>query len=617
MKPRFLHALLILFSAATAAPLRAQPAPVEQAAAAYGVLDVNRAEALYREAVASAATPPRERGIARRELARIAWLVDGDAGRALDLLGTSTPQDPDPCPAAYLYARILNDDQAARPAPSWMDTLEARCLAIEPGVATERVKSLVRAAMALPATERREAVAQAATAWNTLPADVQSGPEGSRLLLSLGLVSRDPDRALQGWRQYLGLAGEQSLPQALRSGEADGGRIFRQGLAQDASTDAKLELAFLLMRAGFEDDLRQLVADHHLDRPADDPRRRTIRAYLTLVAALAAEISAHDRRFARQGAADEEGYETRLQDLLRQSVAAVGERTDDLWPQLRTHFNLHGALGKSNGVSSLHLGHAVVDKRMPIEQGTRRGSIRFIAIDNMIHNGFSSWLADGASGAGGWAVDGTTIVQVRPRYLVSVETALGLARDGEARDRFVREMEIKRLGDRAIAQANPISFLPGVRDRLRLEGIDEIAARIGSTVGDGPGFAPAFRRAYSEAVFGSSILAHEGRHALDQLQFTGENALSNEELEYRAKLSEIAYAASPTLALSSIYSPLFGGSSGHGIANRRLAGELAAWIEAHAQAVEGHDPRLSPLEQLDRLSNDQLRAIVRSLDPAA
>ncbi|WP_114951770.1 hypothetical protein [Sphingosinicella terrae] len=608
---------LLLAVVGLGAPLRAQPALVEQAAAAYGIHDVNRAETLYRAAAADSATPPRERAIARRELARIAWLVDGEAEAAVAMLSTSLAEDPDPCPAAFLLARVLNDEAARHvPAPG-IDALAERCLAIEPGVATERVRALVSAAADLQPTARDEALAHAVAAWNALPADVRTGPAASGLQLSLGLLGADARNALEGWRNYLGLAATESLPQALRGEDRDGSRLFHAGLAQDASVEARLELAELLMRAGFEEDLRRFVADRRLlEGAADEPRRRAISVYLDLVEDLRADILAHDRHYARQGAGDEEAYEARLRERLRAAAAAAGEVAEDPRPALRRLFNLYGVIGRTNGVASLHLGHVVVDERMDVEQGDRRGSIGFIAIDNMIHNSFSGWLADGASGPGGWAADGTTIVQVRPRYLVTVENALALARPGEARDRFRQAIEIKRESDRAIARAAPISYLPGVRDRLRLAGIDDIAARVRVRVGDGSEFAPAFRRAFSDAVIGSSIGAHEGRHALDQLQFTGEAALSNEELEYRAKLSEIALAESPRLALSSIFSPLFGGSTGHGIANRRLATQLADWIAAHPQEISGYDPSISPLEQLDRLTNDQLRAIVQSLDPA-
>ena len=618
-----LSAALLVFvaPAASAVPVTLAESPrslVEQAAAAYGVYDINRAEALYRRASNDPQASPPDRGIARREWARIIWLVDGDAAAARKILEAGIAEDPDPCPAALLYARMLGG--GGKSGSARIDALAVQCLAIEPGIAVERVRARMLEAAAAPSPD--PLLREANGRWDALPLDAQSGPAGSRLLLALGLLSHDAERALAGWRSYFGLGAGEDAPQGLRSLAPDAAGTFERGLAPDAPSSDRLALAILLMRAGFAEELRRFAAGALEGIAADDAERRTIDAYLALRTAIDAEVLAHDRRYARHGAADEDAYEERLRRILAAAVASLGRAGkvdgagEDPWPALRRHFNLFGTIGKSNGVSSLHLGHVVVDEQMSVTQDGRSGTLRFLAIDLMAQNGFSGWLADGAGGPGGWAVDGTTIIQVRPRFMATVETSLALARPGAARDRALREIETKRRSDRAIARNEPISYLPGVRDRLRLQGIDDIVASVRAAGISEAGFAPAFRKAYAEATFGSAIVAHEGRHALDQIEFPGGRALPNEELEYRAKLSEIAFSVSPRLALSSIYSPLFGGSTGHGIANRRLAAELARWIAANGDQVAGYDPQRTPLEQLDPLTNDQLRAIVPALDTA-
>jgi hypothetical protein len=272
--------------------------------------------------------------------------------------------------------------------------------------------------------------------------------------------------------------------------------------------------------------------------------------------------------------------------------------------------------GKSNGVSGVHLGHVVVDDRQKVSQDGRAGEIRFVAIDNMIHNSFSAWLMDGASAPGGWAAD-ATIVQVRPRYLMAIDGFARMAQPGRARTQALRDIEIQRATDRSIAAKTPVAYLPGVRSRLRLDAIDALAADVRRALGPRDSFEIAFRKAYFDASVASSITAHEGRHVLDQASYPEACALTNEELEYRAKLSEIRFAPRPRLAMASIYSPLFGGSSGHGIANRRLLGEYAAWIDANAAKIAGHDPALTALEQLDKLSDGQLVEIAAALDRRA
>jgi hypothetical protein len=108
----------------------------------------------------------------------------------------------------------------------------------------------------------------------------------------------------------------------------------------------------------------------------------------------------------------------------------------------------------------------------------------------------------------------------------------------------------------------------------------------------------------------TSIWAHEGRHSIDQKIFKIRNGA---ELEFRAKLSEIAFS-SPSRMTSSILSPV-GGSSAHGAANKRVLEGLVAWMGTHAAEIPGLDKSSPLLPQLDKLSAQQLLAAVRGMDP--
>ena len=110
----------------------------------------------------------------------------------------------------------------------------------------------------------------------------------------------------------------------------------------------------------------------------------------------------------------------------------------------------------------------------------------------------------------------------------------------------------------------------------------------------------------------TSIWAHEGRHAIDQQVF---KIKDSPELEYRAKLSEIALAKTPRLS-GSILSPI-GGPTAHGLANKRVLEGLIAWMTRHAADIPGFDPGTPAALQLDKLTPAQLRAAAQSLDPIA
>jgi hypothetical protein len=368
------------------------------------------------------------------------------------------------------------------------------------------------------------------------------------------------------------------------------------------------------MRAGFYEALKDFVATQPTDVRTNESWS-TIATYLAFRDTLGREILSHDRAYAR-GVKSEDAYERRLSAILRNTASALVPGTTDPRAVLRDRFGVWGTEpGKSNGVSGIHLGHVISDEQKRISQDGRDGQIRLIVLDNMIHNSFSAWLMDGESAPGGWAVDGSTIVQVRPRYLALIDEFASLALPGPALGRAKAEIARQGAVDHWIANMDPIAFLPAVKARLRLGAIQVLSNKVRSVARSEAEFQREFRKSYWAALIGSSILAHEGRHVLDQVTFQGACALSDDQLEYRAKLSEIRFAPLPRLAVSSIFSPLFGGSSGHGQANRRLFSEYARWIEANRGEIKGYDPSLTPLEQLDRLTDAQLVEVAASLEP--
>ena len=115
----------------------------------------------------------------------------------------------------------------------------------------------------------------------------------------------------------------------------------------------------------------------------------------------------------------------------------------------------------------------------------------------------------------------------------------------------------------------------------------------------------------------SSIIAHEGRHAIDarsSFSFMRRGA----EKEFRAKLSEVAFSSAPFLALGGgILSKNIGDGSSHGDANERILKGVVEWMEEHGDTIDNLDSEIPLLPQLDRLTDEQLREAFRSMDPMA
>jgi hypothetical protein len=79
-----------------------------------------------------------------------------------------------------------------------------------------------------------------------------------------------------------------------------------------------------------------------------------------------------------------------------------------------------------------------------------------------------------------------------------------------------------------------------------------------------------------------------------------------EELEYRAKLSEVAFAPEPLIAMNAIFSSNIGQKGvAHGMANLRIMRGLVAWMRAHSSEIKGLNRARPLLPQFDLLTDVQ------------
>jgi hypothetical protein len=405
------------------------------------------------------------------------------------------------------------------------------------------------------------------------------------------------------------------VPQGLAAAFPEGAAIFLQGLAPESAPAAKLRLVDLLVHAGFARQAESFARSSRLAELA--PREaawRRASAYFEARRTLESALLASNRRVARGGgAADMEellnAFETRL-------MAAAGLSGDRREALLRA-YGVYGRWGKTDGHPSIHLGHVVERDRRRVEQYGHRASVTFIALDSMLANGFNSWLWDGAAAAGGWTEEGPVIVQVRPEYTSTPLSGWSLYSGGPSRQRLLRRAPERARTDRAALGGGDVAYLPGLADRLTLQVADQVGRRARAAAGPGGDLRRAFLAEYWRASFQQSIFLHEGRHALDRTLVRGLARFFDDDPEYRAKLSELALADYPRLALYQINSDSMGGDSDHAGANRKVLQGYVDWIRAHPGEIAGYDPRRPPLVQIDKLSDSQLRAVARGLDPVA
>jgi hypothetical protein len=597
---RLIAAALLVSASGTAVA-----ASLSEAQDAYDNNKIPEAGKIFSSIAADPNASADDRADAKIALARIAWLVDGNADEALRNLSDAAAE---PCDVGIMKLRVLREAKRSQAAIEAEDGALKACgeAGKQDEMRVQAINARLDLAQANP-SRRKSLIADAVVDARLLTPD--AGAEGARARLQISLLTNDAPSALAAWKDYFWLD-DSDAPQALADLGAT--RRFTRGLAGNATTTDRLNLAELLVRAGFSEEARRYAKTHGLPgSAAGNPIWKRLTAYWTARDKLTTEILRVNREFAH-GRKDDKALETAAKSAMAHLMKAAAA-TGDPQIALLKYYGLVGTVGLTNGYPSIHLGHVVENRDEHVTQYGHSAKIHFTAIDNMISNGFTSWLWDGSAMVGGWQSNGT-IIQVRPAYVAGPINAYRLTQDGPERQKLVARQAKRAAEDVAQLRQRPVATLDGLNDRLRLQAAEEVERSAGKKSADKRDLRRLFLAEYSRATVNHSIMIHEGRHAIDaSLGVTGKD---QSVLEYDAKLSELALSDYPRMALENIDRTLEG-SGPHDIAGARLFDGYRKWMEAHTSEIAGYDPAIPALEQLDKLTDEQIREVARCLDPLA
>jgi hypothetical protein len=571
----------------------------------------------FREAARDSSV--RRRAAAERMLGLIDWRFYKENGRARLHFGTALATQSDTPATLIELARLSTSegryrqafDFANRARVSATDDVARRAAILQMGSAVS--ESVLSALLDDDTDAKPEQLdsATAPTAVRALSMLVRVTPgrgDESRQLLLSALVAGDGSAAATAVRSYYlidvgGPSMHAGIPQTVAALE----RVLPSWRGRETPRAVRTQLAALFTRA------------------------RLIEA-AAVVAPPNAEIVAYARYCRRMARESDEFYRRSLLGQARSDelTRAYIHATRDLWPhltwkgkppefypagadaELARRFGTIIQLGITGGFYDMHMGHVVGTEQRTVTQYGRQTGVTFIVIDGVVTNGLQSWAWDDAGGHGGWQRR-DTIVQVRPIF-VEHAVSLWVSGDSSRREHEAESIAADSVMDWRIAAADSIAYLPGVAARLRRDGRDSLIDSLRRAGVPDTALGNAFIRVASKLIRESSILAHEGRHAIDDAIFP---PLGTEEREFRAKLSEVAFAVHPKIVLSSIVHPNIGDATPHGRANARVMLGLIRWMRANASSIRGLDTSRSILPQLPLLSDEQIRRAFRGMDPLA
>ena len=445
--------------------------------------------------------------------------------------------------------------------------------------------------------------------------------EPSRLLLQSALLVDRGEAALLAWRSYYHVAPGHPIPNAVADSGRELTRLLPGWKGKAAAAEDRVGLIEALAGSRFFTEAMLIALDPRGPiRVRENARVGEILAYARTVRQVR-RLTTDYYREVILGEGDPDRFEDRIQALGNAVVLEMEgidpddpPAEDDLVDLLGERFGSYISLGKTAGYFDLHMGHRVVDETRTVDQYGHRAELRFVVLDHMVSNGFQSWAWESGAQHGGWARP-DVIYQVRPPYVDGPLETWRKIHTPEEKDEFLEEMDRQSGLDDDRARLDPYASLPGLALRLRHQGTLQVLQRLQSEGFAGDELRLAFLAVTERAIQDSSIFAHEGRHAIEKRRES--KYQSGWRAEFTAKLSEVAFAPEPRLAFGGILTPSIGDDTPHGKANLKIMKGLVAWMEEHREAIAELDPDRPLLPQLDLLTDEQLQAAFRGMDPLA
>jgi len=111
------------------------------------------------------------------------------------------------------------------------------------------------------------------------------------------------------------------------------------------------------------------------------------------------------------------------------------------------------------------------------------------------------------------------------------------------------------------------------------------------------------------------MFAHEGRHSIDRVVLgqADYRALGPKVIEYRGRLSQIAFSESPKLEVANMLAGV--SSTPTGQSNKMILDVIERWMNDHHDEIPGYNANQLPIANLYKLSDAQLKSCIQEVDP--
>jgi hypothetical protein len=460
-----------------------------------------------------------------------------------------------------------------------------------------------------------------------------------QLLLGVSLFLGDGPTALKAWQAYFHLLPNDTIPGTLK----ESARILYAMLPtwenRTLARDEEKQLILALAKSRFFD-YAMLMLKVRLQREhetssisTDEQELLSYWEFLDQVKKLTEDFY---HRTAVGGGKNgffltissrfrEEKYQSSLKEAferLWKTLPWMGEHPtfdDALFAkEVSRRFGFEYWLGNQNRYYGLLAGHRVFDTTRLITQYGFHSRVRFVSMDMMISDGYSSWFWDGRAMIGGTAND-SIVYQFRPAYSGAPYDMWEKVSDPVRRAETEQKILEGRLTDDSLAREKPYASLPSLALKLRYDGANRLLNSLKSKGLNGSDLCLTFVSEWDRLVVKSTVFGHEARHLID-MQLLGaayHDSLSPADQEFDAKLSEVIFSSDAKIAFANLIHSYGGDASPHGQAEERIMKVVVSWMNEHKGEIAGFDPARPSMPQFDLLTDEQILRLLQLVDPLA
>lgn len=445
----------------------------------------------------------------------------------------------------------------------------------------------------------------------------------AELLIGISLMLRNGPDLMSGVKSYYFITNEKQINPALGNGYGKMQQVAKKWTEGALNLSDERDLIISLSEAKFFEYASFYAL--HLSKYSSqqlhsDPLLSEILHYASFIKRIATINNRFYPEIARGRTNYDSAYHKAVNITAMQLWAQLGHQDKYVetafFEEIKRRFGADGYIGTTVNYYSMLSGHIVHDEMKTIKQYSYEANFRYVAIDRLISQDYTSWY--GATNVGGWGND-STIVQIRKAYLNDPYQRLNWVINAEEKQKMRKRIEeTERKDSLQCAQDEYLEPLSLVL-RIKFNESEEIMDSLIKTGLDHTSLYLAFIAENIRLSVESTIFAHEGRHAIDQLYFKEEFAkMSDDERELRAKLSEVIFSSKPKLALTgSILGSGLNDETNHGKANSRYRKIIVDWMKLHGTEIKHLDSSKPMLMQLELLTNEQLRKLSIQADPLA